>query len=89
MVVFTQYIDELYILLPRFGKKQTQSNETGKSGKFTKFYLFRLFPVVCTILTVWLIAAICTFYNLIPADNPARVDGEKLSLMKDSPYFYV
>lgn len=87
MVVFTQYIDELYILLPRFGKKRIQNNET--SGKFTKVYLFRLFPVVCTILTVWLIAAICTFYDLIPTSNAARVDGEKLSLMKDSPYFYV
>lgn len=100
MVVFTQYIDGFYILFPRFRKttndanneeienNQTENKDTNRESKFSKIHLFRLFPVVCTVLTVWAIAGIGSFYNLIPVDSEARVDGEKMSLMRNSPFFY-
>ena len=95
MIIFTQYIDQLYVLFPRLGKgkkngpTQIGESESGKSSRFAKIYLFRLFPVVLTILVVWLIAAIGTYYDLIPKGSEARVDGEKTKLMRDAPYFYL
>lgn len=92
MLIFSQYISEVYFLFPKFAKNrinEDQNNRTRKSSNFSKIYLFRLFPVLCTIATVWTIAAISTFYNILPAGNEARVDGEKTSLIRDSPYFYV
>lgn len=95
MIVFTQYIEELYILFPRLGK-QTEAagqsgrrSETTRQSRFARIYLFRLFPVVLTILCVWLIAAVGTYFDLIPKGSEARVDGEKTHLMHDSPFFYV
>lgn len=90
MILLTQYLDKVYFLFPRIlGKNQKVYRENNKQSKYSKIYLFRLFPVVFTILITWSICAISTYFNLIATTNAARVDGDKLKLIYDSPYFYL
>ncbi|XP_039281057.1 solute carrier family 23 member 2 [Nilaparvata lugens] len=54
----------------------------------TWFNLFKLFPVLLTILIMWGVSGLLTYYDIFPKGHPARTDV-KISIIEDSSWFRV
>ena len=84
-------MENVYIPFPNLLRKYVtcQSKEDQLSGSTIKVHLFKLFPVLFTIISIWLVSFVCTYLELIAANDPARTDGHKLRLIHESPFFRI
>lgn len=88
-------MENVYIPFPNLLRKYVPSNRQPKedqvsgSSSTIKIHLFKLFPVLITIITIWLISAVCSHYDWIAKGDPARTDGHKMRLIQDSPFFRI
>ncbi|KAL7635456.1 UNVERIFIED_CONTAM: hypothetical protein RMT77_014525 [Armadillidium vulgare] len=79
IIVFSQYLKNMGLPVPYISKREVT---------WTKFRIFMYFPVILSMMIAWAICGILTSLDAIPADSKARTDT-KLSLISDSPWFYV
>jgi nucleobase transporter 1/2 len=93
LVVFTLYMENVYFPFPNLLKKYHDRNAKTPSLRVEKstikVHLFKLFPVLITIICIWFISFLCTYFDVLEANDPARTDGHKTRLIHDSPFFRI
>ncbi|XP_075211901.1 solute carrier family 23 member 2 isoform X2 [Lycorma delicatula] len=80
LTVFSQCLTEVKV--PGINYKK------GVGFRIVWFNLFKLFPVLLTILIMWGISGLLTYYDVFPYGHPARTDV-KISILRDSSWFRV
>lgn len=76
MILFSQYLENAWIPIPRMGKG------------FTKFRVFAMFPVLLTILIMWTVCALLTHF-VTDLPSAIRTDGPKLELFHQADWFRI
>ena len=77
MILFSQYLEKVWIPVPKF---------TGDL-RYSKFKVFALFPVLMTILIMWGVCGICTLAGV--ENTNIRVDGAKMTTFRKAEWFRV
>ncbi|XP_043215564.1 solute carrier family 23 member 1-like [Amphibalanus amphitrite] len=81
VILCSQYLRDFNILIPRCrrGADATQS-------RWMRVPVFKLFPILFGIGVSWLLCAILTYHDVLPADSPARTDL-RISALREAAWF--
>ena len=81
MVLFSQYLKDVPLPIPTFSWSE-------KSFHIKKAYILRIFPVLLTMVFMWLVCLILTLTDVLPENDPGRVDSS-LDLIENVQWFRV